>query len=106
MFPDDVVHQRQRDLGQPRPARLLLDDHFRPAFEVDEQDDDRLGRVMDLEFLLAVLVFFPGLVFLGEDGFAQRFAVDRAEASQWSIDIHKNSVAYSSARICSDSDSI
>ena len=35
---NDLVHDRQGLFRNTRPARLFLDDDFRPAIEIDEQD--------------------------------------------------------------------
>jgi hypothetical protein len=54
---DDVIHQRQSDIGQTIPAGFLADDNIWPLVQINENKHDGFGVVMDLVLFLAVLIF-------------------------------------------------
>ena len=71
MFPNNVVHDGNRNAGQPVPAGFLDNGDLGPVFHVRKDQYNGLGLLMNIVGFLAIVVFVPGGLFLGKDGVRQ-----------------------------------
>jgi hypothetical protein len=83
-----ISHQRQSNFRETCSAWFLAHDDFRPAIDIEKQDDDRFRGVMYLEFFLPLLAFLPGNVFLRKNCITECAGVCWSKIPKWRIDIH------------------